>query len=165
MPSCPRAQLPWTCTASFVLEMLTFVAAPRPHTWLKILCVWAGNAQVQLGLQHPLSHPLALFTCGRAAGRPGRPVGVDAGLWSIICRAIKWEQISQPAALKRCFGSCVWNGEDREKSHQSQTFLFLLLGDICYDVIHIIGHNVALFPLWKTLSHLVLHFILSIAES
>lgn len=82
---------------SIAEHFLTFITASRPHTWLKILCVWAGNAQVQLGLQHPLSHPLAFFTCGRAAGRPGRPVGVDAGLWSIICRAIKSAQITQPA--------------------------------------------------------------------
>lgn len=91
MPLCqgPTPTLSFTCTATFILEMLTFVTATRPHTWLKILCVGAGNAQVQLGLQHPLPHPLALFTCGRAAGRPGRPVGVDAGLWSVICRAIE----------------------------------------------------------------------------
>lgn len=59
----PLLPLP-ACTASFVLEMLTFIAAARPHAWLKILRMWAGNAQVQLGLQHPLSHPLALFACG-----------------------------------------------------------------------------------------------------
>lgn len=27
------------------------------------------------------------------------------------------------------------------------TFLFLLLGNICHNVIHIVRHNVALFPL------------------
>lgn len=43
---------------------------------------------------------------------------------------------------------------EREKSQQSQTFLFLLLGNICYDVIHIIWHNVALLPLQKTPTHL-----------
>lgn len=75
--------------ASVVPERLTFVAASRPHARLKVLCVRTGNAQVQLGLQHPLSHPLALFARGRAAGGPRRPVGVDAGLWSIICSVIK----------------------------------------------------------------------------
>lgn len=105
MPLCQGPPLSSTCTATFILEMLTFVTATRPHTWLKILCVGAGNAQVQLGLQHPLPHPLALFTCGRAAGRPGRPVGVDAGLWSVICRAREWAQITQPALLKLCFST------------------------------------------------------------
>lgn len=164
MPSCPRPPFPSTCTASRVLETLTFIAASRPHTWLEVLCVWAGNAQVQLGLQHPLSHPLALFTCGRAAGRPGRPVGVDAGLWSIICGAIKWAQITQPAPLNSAF-NLSYKIEKRREKPANQTFLFLLLGDICYDVIHIIRHNVALFPLWKTLPHLVLNFILGVAES
>lgn len=29
-----------------------------------------------------------------------------------------------------------------------QTFVLLLLGNICYNVIHIVRHNVALFSLW-----------------
>lgn len=80
---------PFSTPSPPVPERLTFVAASRPHARLEVLGVGAGDAQVQLGLQHPLSHPLALLACGRAAGGPGRPVGVDAGLWSIICSVIE----------------------------------------------------------------------------
>lgn len=43
---------------------------------------------------------------------------------------------------------------ERERRQQGQTFLFLLLGNICYDVVHIIWHNVALLPLQKTWTRL-----------
>lgn len=71
---------------SFSKKTLTLIATSRPHAGFKVLGVWARHTEVQLGLQHPLPHPLALFTSGRAAGWPWRPVGVDAGLRSIICR-------------------------------------------------------------------------------
>lgn len=64
-----------------------------------------------------------------------------------------------------CAFNLAYEMEKMREKPANQTFLFLLLGDICYDVVHIIGHNVALFPLWRTLSHLVLHFILGITES
>lgn len=85
-------------------QTLTLVAAPRPHARLKICGVRAGNAQVQLSLQHPLPHSLALFTGGRAAGRPRRPVGVDTGLRRVICRVMKqveimWQPTNVPYVL------------------------------------------------------------------
>lgn len=58
----------------------------------------------------------------------------------------------------------------REKETRVQTFLFLLLGNICYNVIHIVWHNVALFPLWThkhTPTHtrtMVLWHILSLCK-
>lgn len=45
-------------------NILTLVAAARPHAGLKVLGVRTGYTEVQLGLQHPLSHPLALVTGG-----------------------------------------------------------------------------------------------------
>lgn len=66
--------------------LLTFIAAAGAHAGLEVLGVRTGDAEVQLGLQHALPHPLALFTSGRAAGRPWGPVGVDAGFRGVICK-------------------------------------------------------------------------------
>lgn len=77
--------------ADTLRQTLTLVAASGTHARLKICRVRAGNAQVQLSLQHPLPHPLALFASGRAAGGPRRPVGVDAGLRRVICRSTSRE--------------------------------------------------------------------------
>lgn len=57
-----------TVSSSLFEKTLTLIAASGPHAGLKVLGVWAGHTEVQLGLQHPLPHPLALFTSGRAAG-------------------------------------------------------------------------------------------------
>lgn len=70
-----------------VVQTLTLVAAAGTHAGLEIGRVRAGNAEVQLSLQHPLPHPLALLAGGRAAGGPRRPVGVDARLRSVVCRS------------------------------------------------------------------------------
>lgn len=91
-------------------------------------------------LQHPLSHPLALLTCGWTTSWPRRPVGVDACFRSIICKRIERNlQILLPQHL--------WS--DRIiRLIGIQTFLFLLLCNVSYNVIHIVGYNVALFTLW-----------------
>ena len=83
-----------------IILLLTFITTARPHARLKILRVWAFNAKIQLGLQHPLPHSLALLTRGRTADRPWRPIGVDTGLWSIICRMIKGVRIYDSAVYK-----------------------------------------------------------------
>lgn len=63
---------------------LTFVAAARAHAGLEVLRVGAGDAEVQLSLEHALPHSLASVTGGGAAGRPRGPVGVDAGFGGVI---------------------------------------------------------------------------------
>lgn len=82
---------------------LTFIAAARAHAGLKVLRVRAGDAEVQLRLQHALPHSLALFTGGGAAGRPRRPVGVDAGFRGVICKECltcsPWEPVGAMDAL------------------------------------------------------------------
>lgn len=63
---------------------LTFLAAARAHAGLEVLGVGAGDAEVQLRLEHALPHPLAFVTGGGAAGGPRGPVGVDAGFGGVI---------------------------------------------------------------------------------
>lgn len=73
-------------------HLLTFVTAARAHARLEVLGVGAGDAEVQLRLQHALPHPLAFVAGGGAAGGPRGPVGVDAGFGGVI-----WEK------YVRCF--------------------------------------------------------------
>lgn len=63
---------------------LTFITTAWTHTGLEILSFWTRHTEVQLSFQHPLSHPLALFTSGRATGWPGGPVWIDACFWGVI---------------------------------------------------------------------------------
>lgn len=73
--------------------------------------------------------------------------------WS-RCRSLECHlQRDQVSANDTAVNSTFDLAHEREKSQQSQTFLFLLLGNICYDVVHIIWHNVALLPLQKTWTH------------
>ena len=76
-----------SCQALTGLGILTFVAAPGAHAGLEILGVGAGDAEIQLCLQHALPHPLPFVAGGRAAGGPRGPVGVDAGFGGVI-----WEE-------------------------------------------------------------------------
>ena len=75
--------------------LLTFVAAAGAHAGLEVLGVGAGDAEVQLCLQHALPHPLAFVAGGGAAGGPRGPVGVDAGfrgvIWEEYVRCFPWE--------------------------------------------------------------------------
>lgn len=75
--------------------LLTFVTAARAHAGLEVLGVGAGDAEVQLCLQHALSHPLAFVAGGGAAGGPWGPVGVDAGfrgvIWKECLTCFPWE--------------------------------------------------------------------------
>lgn len=64
--------------------LLTFIAAAGAHAGLEVLGVRAGDAEVQLCLQHALPHPLAFVAGGGAAGGPRGPVGVDAGFRGVI---------------------------------------------------------------------------------
>ena len=63
---------------------LTLQAAAGSHAGLEVLRAGTGHGGVQLGLQHPLPHPAALVAGGAAAGRPGRPGRVDAGLRGVV---------------------------------------------------------------------------------
>ena len=78
-------------------RLLTFVTAARAHAGLEVLGVGAGDAEVQLCLQHALPHPLAFVAGGGAAGGPRGPVGVDAGfggvIWEEYVRCFPWEPV------------------------------------------------------------------------
>lgn len=69
--------------------------------------------------------------------------------WS-RCRSLEYRlRREQVSANDTAVNSTFHLEYEAEQSQQGQTFLFLLLGNICYDVIHIIWHNVALLPLQK----------------
>lgn len=77
---------------------LTFLAAARAHAGLEVLGVGAGDAEVQLSLQHALPHPLAFVAGGGAAGGPRGPVGVDAGFGGVIWNEYVTGFPGEPAA-------------------------------------------------------------------
>lgn len=64
--------------------LITFITAAWTHAWLKILGIRTGHTEVQLSFKHSLPHPLALLTGRGAAGWPGGPVWIYAGLRGII---------------------------------------------------------------------------------
>lgn len=67
-------------------KVFTLYSASWCHAGLEILSVWTWHSQVQLCLQHPLSHLSTFLTSSTATCRPRRPLRVNACLWYVILK-------------------------------------------------------------------------------